>query len=82
MSLRSFLAGASDQLLEVLATLANNQPAMCAFQQAMQNDDLENLRAFYCLGPKRNYDLATKHNLQAQLIQGNKLDDLLAATRD
>jgi excinuclease UvrABC nuclease subunit len=75
-SVQDFLAGVSDGLLQLLA---EDAPAdnLSPFQRALQTRDLEVLSQFYVSGPKRNQELARRHNLPNPLISQRQLDDLL-----
>jgi hypothetical protein len=77
-SLRSFLAGDSDRLLQVLGEAMPTGETLSPFQRALHMADLETLTAFYASGPRRNHELSQRHKLPASLILQEQLDDLLA----
>jgi hypothetical protein len=77
-SLRDFLSGASDHLLQLLNDALPAREGLSTFQRAQQASDLEVLTAFYSLGPRRNRELSRQHELPSPLILQEEPDDLLA----
>jgi hypothetical protein len=77
-SLHSFLAGASDSLLQLLGEAVPAGEDLSPFQRALHAKDLETLAEFYGLGPRRNWELSREHKLSSPLIPQEELDDLLA----
>ena len=73
---QDFLAGLSDDLLQLFVEAA---PAdhLSPFQRGWHKQDVEVLTQFYVTGPKRNRELARRHNLPNPLISQVQLDDLL-----
>ena len=78
ISLQGFLSGASDHLLQLLSDLMPGSDAVCLFQRALHARDLEVLTEFFNLGPRRNWELTSRHRLATPLIPQEELDDLLA----
>ena len=76
-SLRDFLAGSSDHLLQLLNDALPAGEGLCPFHRAQQASDLEALTAFHMAGPRRNHDLCQRHKLPGPLILQDELDDLL-----
>jgi hypothetical protein len=79
-SLQDFLAGGSDQLLQLLSEAVPAGEGLSPFQRALHAGDLETLAEFYGSGPKRNCELSRQHKLPGPLIAQEELDDLLAWT--
>jgi predicted GIY-YIG superfamily endonuclease len=77
-SLHSFLAGASDHLLQLLGEALPTGEGLSPFQRALHAADLDTLAQFYGSGPRRNCELSRQHNLPGLLIAQEELDDLLA----
>jgi hypothetical protein len=76
-SVRDFLAGVSDGLLQLLTEAVPAQADLSPFQRALQTRDLEVLSQFYVSGPKRNQELTRRHKLPNPVISQEQLDDLL-----
>lgn len=79
--LDAFLAGRSDGLLERLARHLPESRALCPFQRALCQHDLESLRDFYRFGPLRSHQLSEQLGLEARLIPQRELDDLVVLNR-
>lgn len=75
--LKRFLHGSSAVLLEMLTLdlLANEK--IPPFVYGAIQEDLEALRVFYEVGPRRNHSLRRFHKLSERLIPQEKIDDLL-----
>lgn len=76
-SVQGFLAGISHDLLQLLKEAVPTRDDLSPFQRALQTRDLEVLNQFYVSGPKRNRELARRHDFPHPLILQEQLDDLL-----
>ena len=76
-ALGEFLAGTSGRLIDVLRETMPSGGEVSPFQQALFAGDLDTLGQFYCVGPRRNYDLSRRHRLPSSLIAQAELDDLM-----
>lgn len=75
----AFLAGNSTQLIESLAARA---PAFeTVFERQAQQADLELLKQFFLIGPRRNRELVERTRRGAGLILQDELDDLRILAR-
>lgn len=79
--LLQFLEGTSDGLLQVCAEALPKAETLSPFQRALHQADLEALAGFFRVGPKRNHDLKTRHQLSGPVIPQEYLDDLLVPQR-
>ena len=77
-SVQDFLAGVSDDLVQLLTKAVPARDDLSPFQRALQMRDLEVLNQFYLASPKRNHELTRQHNLSNPLILQEQLDDLLS----
>jgi hypothetical protein len=75
--LNSFLAGASDGLLTLLAAALPAPDSICAFQRNLQALDLEVLAAFFAGGPGWNRRVRERHELPGPILPQDQLDDWL-----
>jgi len=75
--LEGFLAGTSDDLVQLLTEAVPAGDDLSPFQRALHARDLEVLCQFYEHGPKRNRELSRCYNLPTPLILQEQLDDLL-----
>jgi hypothetical protein len=75
--LHGFMAGRSDNLVQLLAEAVPARDDLSPFQRALQARDLEILNQFFQHGPRRNHELSQRHNLPNPLILKEELDDLL-----
>jgi len=75
--LEGFLAGTSDDLVQLLTEAVPAGDDLSPFQRALHARDLEVLCQFYEHGPKRNRELSRCYDLPTPLILQEQLDDLL-----
>jgi hypothetical protein len=77
-----FLAGASNELSQLLKDAIPAAEKVSPFQQNLQLNDLEILGSFFERGPKRNRDLRERHGISGPIIPQEQLDDLLVVARN
>jgi hypothetical protein len=77
--LPSFLEGTGTQLLDLFEQALGQISGWSAFQESLWRSDAEILRAFYELGPQRNFRLRAEAGIQGPLILQEELDDLLVS---
>jgi len=78
LSLHSFLAGESSDLIAILTTALQQVTESQIFQRNLLTADLETLSGFYEYSTKRNRDLRQRHGIFGTFIPKETLDDLLA----
>lgn len=76
VKVHQLLEGTSDQFLEECNQVIESYKFGDRFTSNYFNMELENLRFFYELGPKRNNDMKVRLNLDYDIIPQDKLDDL------
>lgn len=73
-----FLKGSSGLLAEELEEKVMSLRFKDRFTENYFDNELEQLRMFYTLGPNRNYRMKKELNLDSVLINQDEIDDLLA----
>lgn len=76
-SLKRFLSGESDALIEMLRQRLPPAGGVSAFQRNLQSNDMEVLANFYERGPRRNRVLRAQYEIPTVTIPQLQLDDLL-----
>lgn len=76
-----FLAGKSLRCLTLLKAFIEVRPELCRFRVFEIQEDIKILRQFYKKGPRQNYRLSQKFDLQSALISQHELDDYLTRYR-
>lgn len=73
-----FLKGASSLLADELEEFVLGMKFKDKFTENYFDNELELLRTFFTLGPQRNFRMKEELNLQSELIDQDKIDDLMA----
>lgn len=79
---RQFLKGASSLLADQLESMVMERAFKDKFTENYFDNELEQLRMFYSLGPERNFRLKDELDLPSVLIDQDEIDDLLALAKD
>jgi hypothetical protein len=79
--IQRFLRGTSDHLLERMTQELLTNLAIPPFFYRMIQEDLDTLRAFYLMAPRRNRDVRASLGLKTVLIPQMELDDLLVKSK-
>jgi excinuclease ABC subunit C len=79
--IQRFLRGTSDQLLARVTEELLLNPSIPPFFYHLIQEDLDTLRAFYLMAPKRNRDVRASLGLGRALIPQTELDDLLVLSK-
>ncbi|MDB6108401.1 MAG: Excinuclease subunit [Pedosphaera sp.] len=77
-SVDNYLAGESEELINLLAGALPAGPEISNFQRNLLAEDLETLTEFYEHAAKRNRNLRQQNGLEDRIIPPETLDDLLA----
>jgi excinuclease UvrABC nuclease subunit len=80
-SVEEFLAGTSNELIQLLTEAVPAAETVSPFQQNLQLKDLEIIGSFFEHGPKRNRDLRDRHGITSPIIPQEELDDLLVVAK-
>lgn len=78
MLVDQFLKGSSGLLADELEELVMNIPFKDRFTENYFDNELEQLRMFYTLGPERNSRIKKELGLDSVLINQDEIDDLMA----
>jgi excinuclease UvrABC nuclease subunit len=80
-AIQRFLRGTSDSLLTRITDELLTNLAIPPFYYKLIQDDLETLREFYLMAPRRNRDVRASLGLKTALIAQTELDDLLVRSK-